>query len=321
MDSLPDEIFDKCKQDRCKKGPLVTDNQTGETVCGSCGQVVVERMEDSANPEYRMNTQAQYLDKSRTGTPTSLAVHDQGLATIIGFANKDAAGNSLSRYTKEAFSRLRTWDMRSKSTGVDRNFKKAFMLLDTMKAKLIIPDSVVEEAAYIYRKAVAKHMTRGRSITSILLASLYAACRATSTPRTLDDIARAANIRKGELSLAYRKLIRKLDLRFEPYDPIEFVTRVCSIVGLSEKTRRDAINIISKAKEKEIAYGKNPMSLVAAALYLATIINMEKKTQAKIAKACGMTGVTIRNVTTMLRKKLNLNEGGSTIEKGFMPWV
>ena len=312
MSSLHDEIFDSCKQARCVKGPLIIDEQKGETVCGSCGQVLIERMEDSENPEYRINTQEQYLNKSRTGTHTSLAIHDQGLATTIDYANKDAAGNSLSGYMKATFSRLRTWDSRSKSTGAERNFKQAFMLLNTIKAKLIIPDSVVEETAYIYRKAVAKHMTRGRSITSILFASLYAACRATNTPRTLQDIARAANIRKGDLSLAYRKLVNNLDLRLQPYDPIEFVTRICSIIRVSEKTRRYAISIISKAKEKEIAYGKNPMSLVAVAIYLAAVINMEKKTQDEIAKACGVTNVTIRNVGTVLRKQLNL-EGGTPL--------
>lgn len=285
---------------------MITDEQKGEAVCGSCGQVLIERMEDSDSPEYHTYTQEQYLNRSRTGAPTSLAMHDQGLATSIDYANKDAAGNSLSGYMKGTFSRLRMWDSRSKSRGPDRNFKQAFMLLETIKSKLIIPDSVVEETAYIYRKAVAKRLTRGRSIPSILLASLYAACRATNTPRTLDDIARAANIRKGELSLAYRKLVSSLDLRLQPYDPIEFVTRICSIIGVSEKTRRDAIDIISKAKEEEIAYGKNPMSLVASALYLAAVINMEKKTQDEIGKACGMTNVTIRNVGTVLRKKLKL---------------
>jgi transcription initiation factor TFIIB len=289
---------------------LITDEQKGEVMCGRCGQVLIEKMEDSNNAEYRINTREQYLDRSRTGPPTSLALHDQGLATSIDYADRDASGNSLSGYMKGTFNRLRTWDLRSKSRGTDRNFRQAFTLLDTIKAKLIIPDSVVEETAYIYRKAIAKHMTRGRSITSIIFASLYAACRATNTPRTLHDIALAANIRKGDLSAAYRKLVNSLDLRLQPYDPIEFVTRICSIIGVSEKTRRDAINIISKAKEKEIDYGKNPMSLVAGALYLASIINMEKTTQDKIAEACGMTNVTVRNVHTMLRKQLTPDELG-----------
>lgn len=48
------------------------------------------------------------------------------------------------------------------------------------------------------------------------------------------------------------------------------------------------------------------MSLVAGALYLAAAINLEKITQREIAKACGMTNVTIRNVGSVLRKKLEL---------------
>ena len=145
MNKLSDGIFDKCNELRCVKGPLITDEQKGEVMCGSCGQVLIEKMEDSDNAEYRVNTPEQYLNRSRTGTPTSLAVHDQGLATSIDYADRDASGNSLSGYMKETFRRLRTWDNRSKSAGVDRNFKQAFMLLDTIKAKLIIPDSVVEE--------------------------------------------------------------------------------------------------------------------------------------------------------------------------------
>jgi transcription initiation factor TFIIB len=287
---------------------LITDEQKGEVMCGSCGFVISERV-DETGPEWRSFLKDESDDRSRTGSPTSLAVHDMGLATIIDHANKDVTGKPLSASMKSTIERLRTWDTRSKSRGADRNFKQAFMLLDTIKAKLVIPESVVEETAYIYRKAVAKHMTRGRSITSLILASLYAACRATNTPRTLQDIAHAGNMRKGDLSLSYRKLVNSLDLRLEPYDPIEFVTRVCSIIGVSEKTRRDTINIISKAKEKEIGYSNNPMSLVAGALYLASIINMEKKTQIEISKACGMTNVTVRNVVTMLRKKLKLDEG------------
>ena len=247
-----------------------------------------------------------YFTKSRTGPASSLAIHDRGLNTNINTANKDASGNRLSGYVKGTFDRLRVWDQRSKFTTSDRNFRHAFILLETMKTKLAIPDSVVEETAYIYRKAIAKKMTRGRSIPSILCASLYAACRATNTPRTLTDIARAANIRKGVLALSYRILIKTLDLKFKPYDPAEFVTRVAASVGLSEKTQRDALTILSKAEKIEICAGKHPMGLVGAALYCSSIINMEHKTQEQIAKACGITNVTIRNVCSVLKKKLGL---------------
>ena len=304
--NLSDSVFDNCKQIRCSKGPLITDAVKGEILCGTCGQVLVDKTEDPSFAPV-VHDLSDYFTKSTTGPASSLAIHDRGLNTSINTTNKDASGNRLSGHVKATFDRLRVWDHRSKFTTSDRNFRHAFILLETMKTKLAIPDSVVEETAYIYRKAIAKKMTRGRSITSLLCASLYAACRATNTPRTLKDIARAANIRKGVLALSYRILIKTLDLKFKPYDPAEFVTRVAASIGVSEKTRRDALNILLKAEKMEICAGKHPMGLVGAALYYSAIINMEHKAQEQIAKACGITNVTIRNVWSFLREKLDLD--------------
>ena len=302
---LTDDMFENCKQIHCTRGPLITDADKGEILCGTCGLVLVDKTEDpSVAPA--IHDASDYFTKSRTGPASSLAIHDRGLNTNINYINKDASGNPLSGYVKGAFDRLRIWDHRSKSTTSDRNFKHAFMLLETMKTKLAIPDSVVEETAYIYRKAIAMKMTQGRSIPSILCATLYAACRITNTPRTLRDIARAANIRKGNLALAYRILIKNLDLKIKPFDPAEFVTRVAVDLGVSEKAQRDALNILSRAEKIGISTGKHPMGLVGAALYHSCFLNLEHKTQEQIAKACGITNVTIRNVCSLFRKKLDL---------------
>ena len=301
---MQDEIFDKCERNRCSQGPLITDNDAGEVICKSCGQVLIEKTEDFG-PEYRTFTLEQFNERTRTGTKSSLAIHDRGLATSIGNVDVDASGNHLSGYMKHTFSRLRVWDKRSKSRGADRNFRHAFILLDTIKSQLAIPDAVVEETAYIYRKAIAKKLTRGRSIPSLLYAALYAACRKTNTPRTLQDIARAGNIRKGDLAQAYRILIRTLDLKFEPYDPAEFVTKISTVMGVSEKTRRDALNMILQAEEKKICAGKHPMALVAAAIYLSSCINGEKKSQNDIAKASGISNVSIRNLCKFFNTRLD----------------
>lgn len=302
---MQDEIFDKCKLDVCTRGPLVTDNDTGEILCSRCGQVLIEKI-DSMGTELRSFDLEQFNEKSRTGAKSSLAIHDMGLATSIGSQDKDASGNSLSGYMKNTFNRLRIWDSRSKSKGNDSNLRQAFVLLDTIKSQLSLPDNVVEETAYIYRKASALKLTRGRGISSILYAALYAACRMTVTPRTLRDIAKAGNIRKGDLATAYRTLVQNLDLKLEPYDPVEFVTKICSMIDVSESTRRNALNLLSKAEYAGFSIGKNPMSLVAAAVYLATCATNEKKTQVDIAKVCGVSNVSVRNLTKLFKVKLGL---------------
>ena len=298
-------MFDKCKLNICPRGPLVTDNDTGEILCSSCGQVLMEKIV-SVGPESRSFDLEQFNDKSRTGSKSSLAIYDMGLATSIGSQDKDASGNSLSGYMKNTFNRLRTWDSRSKSKGNDSNLRQAFVLLDTMKSQLSLPDNVVEETAYIYRKAAALKLTRGRGISSILYASLYAACRKTSTPRTLRDIAKAGNIRKGDLATAYRIMVQSLDLKLEPYDPVEFVTKICSMINVSETARRNTLNLLLKAEDVGFSIGKNPMSLVAAAVYLATCTTGEKKTQVEIAKVCGVSNVSVRNITKLFKVKLDL---------------
>ena len=177
---------DRCP--RCGKGPMVTDNSTGEMFCGNCGFVINERIEETG-PEWRAFSKEEHEDRSRAGIPTSLAMHDMGLATIIGPVDKDASGKPLSSSMKSTIERLRTWDSRSQvHEPVDRNFRQAFSELDRLKDKLAVGDAVIEKAAYIYRKALEKGLVRGRSISALVAAALYAACRDTETPRTLKDI-------------------------------------------------------------------------------------------------------------------------------------
>lgn len=302
---MSDEFSVKCKQNICSKGPLITDNTAGEVLCGSCGLVLIEKVEDTG-PESRIHDMEEYMTRSRTGRGVSLAMYDMGLPTVISSEGKDASGNFLSSYTKYTFNRLRLWDKRSKSRSTDRNLKIAFITLDALKTKLAIPDMVIEKTAYIYRKALSMKISRGRSITGLTCAALYAACRQTDTPRTLHDIAQAGNINKKNLSRSYRDLIKILDLKVKPFDSSEFITRISSEVGISEKTQRDALNIISQATEKEISAGKNPMGLAAAALHISCVLNEERKKQADIAKASGITAVTIRNRSMALRKDLGI---------------
>ncbi len=299
-------VFDKCRLVTCMKGPVITDNSTGEIICGTCGQVLIERTSIEMDSPSSFE---QIKENGRTGIKSSLAIHDMGLSTTIGQVDKDVSGNYLSGYMKSTFHRLRMWDKRSRFEGNERNLRHAFTLLDTLKSQLMLPDNVVEEAAYIYRKIVSNKLTRGRVIDSMLCASVYAACRKNNTPRTLRDIAKAGNISNGDLANAYRITIKNLDLQIEPYDPVEFVTRICATIKVSEKTRRLSLELLLKSEEKGLATGKNPMSLVAAAIYVACCHTKENKTQIEIAHACGVSNVALRNLAKFFKKILRTMQG------------
>jgi transcription initiation factor TFIIB len=285
---------------------MVTDRETGEMFCSKCGFVATEKLQESG-PEWRSFTQDEHGDRARAGAPTSLTMHDMGLATIINPINKDASGKPLSSTMKSTIERLRTWDSRSQvHEPVDRNFRQAFSELNRLKDKLTISDAVMEKAAYIYRKALDKGLVRGRSISALIAAALYAACRDTSTPRNLKDIEMAANIKRKDIARCYRLLVKELSLKMPVTDSIQCVARIASKIGIGEKAKRSAIVVLKSAQEKEVSAGKDPMGLAAAALYLACVKNGEDKTQRDIAEAANVTEVTIRNRYKGLKELLDL---------------
>ena len=295
---------DKCP--RCGKGNLVTDTNTGENFCNKCGLVITDQPVD-LGPEWRSFSKEEHEGRSRTGVPTSLAMHDMGLATIIGPQDRDATGKPLSASMRSTIERLRTWDSRSQvHEPVDRNFRQAFSELDRLKDKLAVGDAVIEKAAYIYRKALEKGLVRGRSISALIASALYASCRDTETPRTLKDISNSSNIKRKDIARCYRLLLRELNLKMPVVNPIKCVARIASKASLSEKTKRDASKILKTAEELKISAGKDPMGLAAAALYVACVTNGENKTQRDVAEAAGVTEVTIRNRYKGLKIALNL---------------
>ncbi len=291
---------------RCAQGTLVTDNESGEMCCSKCGYVITEKLQESG-PEWRSFTQDERGDRARAGAPTSLSMHDMGLATIINPANKDASGRPLAASMKSTIERLRTWDNRSQvHEPVDRNFRQAFSELNRLKDKLALSDAVIEKAAYIYRKALDKGLVRGRSISALMASALFAACRDTETARNIKDVEQASNIKRKDIARCYRLLIKELDLRMPVPDPIQCVARIASRIGIAEKTKRHAIRALQIAQEKEVSAGKDPMGLAAAALYLACVKNGEDKTQRDIAEAASVTEVTIRNRYKGLKESVDI---------------
>ena len=287
-------IAELVHQKTCKKNVMVTDMNTGEVACSNCGAVLIERVTDSG-PESIGMSGDDYQTNSRVGRKLSLKMIDMGLSTVIESQDRDATGKGLSGENKRMFYRLRMWDRNSRSANTVKSFQKAFTLLDGISAKLGLPESVTEQSAYIFRKIAAKKILAGRSTAGILCATVYIACRMSNTPRTLQDVADAGNIKKKNIQRIYRFLAKELEINPESYSPIEFVTRISKAVSISEKTERLAFKILDIAGKNNVSTSKNPMAMAAAAVYLASVKNRQKISQLKISRVSGISAVTIRD--------------------------
>jgi transcription initiation factor TFIIB len=279
----------------CGSSELRGDYGISEVTCAKCGLVIDENLMDMG-PERAAYDKEQINKRARTGPPSTHTIHDGGLSTMIDWGNKDSHGRPIPARNRAQWYRLRKWQRKIRISGAtERNLAFALSELDRDSSRLGLPRNVRESASVIYRTAVEKKLIRGRSIEGVVATSLYITCRQCNIPRTLDEIAEVSRVTKKEIGRTYRFLSRKLNIKLLPTSPADYIPRFASELGLSGETQSRAIEIIKNATEKSLTSGRGPNGVAAAALYLASVLNNERKTQKEVADIAGITEVTIRN--------------------------
>ena len=293
----------------CNNGRLVTDLVSAEVACESCGIVRSQKaMEKPAEWTIFESGNDSNSARHRVGLPNSITLDYMGLSTTIGKQNKDSTGHTLNSYASSSMQRLRTWDARSRSNvSGRRNLMLAFYELGRLKDKLGLTNAIVEKAAYIYIKAKEKQMIRGRSMSAILAAAIYIACRELGTPKSLREMTDSSLVKSKAIRHCYRLLALELDARVPLIEPSKYVARIANKAGISEKIKRIALTMMKEITKNEISAGKNPVVLAATVLYLSCLASNENQTQMKIAAAAGITEVSIRNRSKDLKTKYCLN--------------
>jgi transcription initiation factor TFIIB len=290
----------KCPE--CESGNLLINKERGEITCKDCGFVIEERMIDFGQEWREFDDDNE--KRRRTGAPMTYTRFDRGLGTDIGQKGDifQLKGKGMNK-----FFRLRKWQYRI-STAIERNLKLALAELKRVASYLKLTKSVEEEASRIYTMAVQRGLVRGRSMESVVAGALYAACRRHEVPRTLDELSEASSIDKKEVGRTYRFITRELGIRILPSNPVDYIPRFTSALKLSAETQSKAVEILELAEKSELTSGRGPTGIAAASLYVAALLNNEKRTQREVADIAGVTEVTIRNRYKELFKKLKLKE-------------
>ncbi len=292
----------------CNSINLVYDEQRGEVSCNDCGLLVEERMVDTGQ---EMQGRGEKSEKrGRGGAPLSMQKFDKGLTTNVGEISDIY---KLEGGQARKFLRLKKWQERV-STSIERNLRLAMAELRRVASFLNLPVVVRDESSRVYSFVLQRGLVRGRSMESVIAACIYAACRSYNIPRTLDEIANASDVERKEIGRTYRFIIRKLAIKVTPSSPKDYTSRFASILNLSPKTQNDSIKLLKKAEISELTSGRGPAGIAAAALYVAALLNNEKRTQREVADVAGITEVTIRNRYKELLDRLHLEEKIKEIE-------
>jgi len=294
---------DRCPE--CGSDKLVFDPNRGERICRECGFVIEDTSLDMG-PEWRAFNTQEKEKRSRVGLPLSYAMSDRGLSTTIGNVYTETK-RKISMERKHDLIRMAKWHRRVVNSSKQRNLTTAMTSLDKYCDKLHVPSQVKEQAALTYRKSLDKNLVKGRSINMIVAASIYAACRITQTQRGLKEISEVGNFELYELAKAYRLILTELGLDVPRPKAQNRVPKIASRANISQRTQSAAIDLLREAERNRITAGKDPTGLAAAALYITCIQGDEKCTQKELARAAGVTEVTIRNRYKGIVKALEIS--------------
>jgi len=298
------EVF--IESEECPPDKIVFDPERGEYICTLTGEVVEESAIDTG-PEWRAYTPEEKTRRSRVGSPLSHVLPDYGVLTTMG-TYRDATGRKLESRARLEAERLRRLQAKLRTaTSIEKNIEQAAREITRLVEALGLPRSIIDDAMLIYRQAAEKGLVRGRSLESVAAAAIYAACRLRGIPKTLDEIAEYVKGGRKEVARCYRLLIRELKMRMPLADPTRFVSRIVTALGLSPKVEKRAIEILIQARRKGLTAGKDPAGLAAAAIYIAALELNERRTQKEIARAAGVTEVTVRNRYKELVQKLKIS--------------
>lgn len=287
------QICSQCKV----QTTLVEDHAQGDLICTECGLVVESRTIDECS-EWRTFSDSDKAggDPSRTVGATNNMLSGGGLSTTIG-RNPDGTFN-------QTLTRLH-----NREGNPDKVLMAAFSQIGDMADRMAMNQTIKSGACELYKVVTSSHSTQGKSSVAMFAACLYIACRQEGKTRTFKEICGAAvGSTVKEIGRCYRFIIRVcegLDLQMQMNEqmitPELLTNRFCGNLGLANS---EFIRVCSSAIQKfrEIKTGegysqKQPASIAAAAIYLATNI-LDKKDIANVSQISAVSGMaeqTIRN--------------------------
>ena len=170
-----------------------------------------------------------------------------------------------------------------------------------LAAQLSLPDSVRNDTERICTSVLERRLIGRRPLSVIAASSIYTACRESHTPVTIKELAAATDSNPREIGRCYRSIISRMNITPPNMNTMTYAHRVGDAVHASKDAHRISLQIIKDSIEKGLG-GRNPMTLAAAAVYLACLITGENSRQSDVAEAAGVSEVSVRECVKAMRR-------------------
>lgn len=152
----------------------------------------------------------------------------------------------------------------------DRALINAYREINGMADRINLPKTIVDRANNLFKQVHDGKNLKGRANDAIASACLYIACRQEGVPRTFKEICAVSKISKKEIGRCFKLILKALETSVDLITTGDFMSRFCSNLGLPNMVQRAATHIARKAVEIDIVPGRSPISVAAAAIYMAS---------------------------------------------------
>lgn len=281
---------------QCGSNGIVFDNILQIYVCSSCGLVIDDRPIYQGHEGFeREGYVARY-----SGAFTH-RVHDHGVG-----------GTEISGSLHVHIKQGRSWVARNLDSRVSKENKKIVKALKELNELIRVlkpPKSVGETAAEILQKVVKNLNVKDQTLRRVVIASLYLSYKVCGIPRPAKIFVQELGIQERDLWEGIRK-IREVysDVKLSPegFEPRYYINYIATQLSLPSEVAALAAELIANLKNQAYISGKNPASMAAAAVYLASILTNNRRNQIEVGKIIGQTDVAIRSSYDVLIKNLDI---------------
>lgn len=197
------------------------------------------------------------------------------------------------------------YNNRKTQSSSDRTLINAFRTISNMADRINLTKTIQDRSNNLFKMVHDGKNLKGRSNDAIAAACLYIACRQEGVPRTFKEIVAVSTVSKKEIGRCFKLILKAHDTSVELITTGDFMSRFCCTLNLPRDVQKGATHIAKKAVDLDIVPGRSPISVAAAAIYMASQASDDKRTQRDIAEIAGVADVTIRQSYKLMLPRAN----------------
>ena len=179
-------------------------------------------------------------------------------------------------------------------------FRETLQEVNRVAIKLKLGPEIRKRASELCTEAKAAPFGHGIPQAVLAASTLYIACREERIPVTLREFADASGSDARDVGRCYLGLLENMHISRPSMNGKGYVSHLVLKRPISDQARKLSQDIINRMSAQGLG-GRNPMTLAAAALYLACCSLGENVTQSQVAEAAGVGEESVRECCKAIR--------------------